>query len=446
MLYLLLALLSFLFLVEYGQNRNDILYITFISLIVYIFALVLLILNRKWEYTMSASACAITFVCFLLMFVGEHFARSMYKSIRYTVKENIYAVSKSFFLSTVGYMSIVAILYIRSIYSLGYQAMLLYGGGGQESVLGAYRSMAVKNGNALSALIDLLMIGSECLAYSYLFMFICDMKRKKYIIPIILYIIPISFSTARSEIIKLFIGFLVMYYILKIKPSGKTVKFIKLLIRVVILGTVVFVGLGQLTKKSSLYSSVFENVSMYIASGIPAFDEFLGEYKYTFNNFGAECLWGLNSLLRKFGIAIFSAENNYLPYTYLSYMHHQTNIYTFMRRPYYDFGLIGLLIIIFAISYIYTRVYIKLVNGKYKNKMYSTIIFSTLFYPVFWIFADFRFFDVLSITGIFKLIVYWLISKKVYIYVLAKDRDVIPEKTINKKNSKTLKFKMRANR
>lgn len=427
MIYALFISLFVLLLMEYAGCREDCLYISLVSLVVYLFAMVLLIMNRRWEYHMSGYAAVVTFLCFFVMIIGEHLARNIYRYNSNVVRKSKkyeYDVLKYKYNFTIIFMSIVAILYIHSVLSLGHSAMSLYGMDGQTSVLGAYREMSVKNGSAVSSSVDLLMMVSECLAYLYMFLFINNFKKIRFLIPIMLYVVPISFSTARSEIIKLFIAFIVMYYLIRTRPSGNTARFIKLLFKVIIVGTFAFIMLGNLTKKSSLYSGVFENISMYIASSIPAFDKFLEEYKYTISNFGAESLWGINSLLRKFGVILFNTDNNYLPYTYLSYMHHQTNIYTFMRRPFYDFGLFGMLIVIFLISFFYTRFYIKIVNNRYRNNMFFTIFFSTIFYPVFWIFADFRFFDILSLTGLVKIILYWIITKKVLICKEYIDNDV----------------------
>lgn len=409
MIYILIIFLLELLLLEYFTSRADILHISFSMLLVFIFACLVVIINTSWDYKMSFGMLMLVFSSFIVIFAGEHITRLFYHKPQMTYEIKRYAeinVNPTTFLMSIIFMTLVAIIYSYSVIRLGRTAMLQ---GMSSSLFGAYRQSAIQTGSSVGLLLSLLLQISECIAYTYLLLFISS-RKGKYLIPILLYIFPTILSTARSEIVKIIISGIVFYYFVCTRPSGNSTKFVNKFLKVVILGAVAFVGLGFLTGKANYYHSFFENVSMYIGSSIPAFDEYLSNFHYDINNFGAETLWGINNFFSKFGIRLFNSDKNYLPYTYFSYMNHSTNIYTFLRRPLNDFGLVGTYLIMFILSVVYTRFYLKLVNSQYVHATFALFAFATLYYPVFWIFADFRFFDVISITGIFELIVYYLIA------------------------------------
>lgn len=414
MIYLLLVLLVALILIEYILSRRDLLYISLMSTLSFTFALVIVIVNFNWEYEMSIEAFFIFLGAFIIIFIGEHLTRSFFKTPkkRYGVKSyNQVNINKIVYIGTVIFMAISAFVYVYGIIRIGIMTLSSGVVGDDRSILGAYRYAAIREGNSGTKIAEFLCVISECLAYSYMLLFISNRKRKKYLIPIGLYLISIVFSTGRSSIIKFAIVTLVLYYLLETRPKGQTIKFEKTMFKIVLIGSVVFISLGTLTGKSNLYANFFENISMYTGSAIPAFDDYLSEYKIVTNSFGSETLWGINNFFLKFGINLFGTTNNYLPYIYLPYMNHSTNIYTFLRRPYNDFGLIGLFIVLLVISIVYTKIYLKIINNSYKNYTFSILMFATLYYPIFLSFTDFRFFDVISITGGIQIILYYYVGK-----------------------------------
>lgn len=410
MLYLLIVVLSSLLLIEYVTSRRDILHISFIGLASFIFALLLVAVNTSWDYKMSGKTFLIITMTFLSIFLGEHLQRSFMRKTktkyvalpfdRIKVRSHIYVASIILMFGAV-------LIYTSGVLSVGSTALME--GLGNGSLFSAYRYSAIQQGVSGSLFMSISIVVLECFANTYLLLFIANRKNKKYLIPIALYLVAAIFSTGRMAIIKFAIVALVLYYLLITRPKGQNRKFETNMIKFFVLGTAVFIGLGMLTGKSSLYNSVFENISMYIASGIPAFDKSIETARIGFTGIS---IWGIINFLGKFGFH-FKIENNYLPYIYLPYMNHSTNIYTFMKRPYEDYGMLLMMIIFCMLAIIYTRIYIKLVNQQYKRYTFALLVYASIYYPIFMTFSDFRFSDIISVTGLVQIIVYYIISRKI---------------------------------
>ena len=410
MLYVEIIVLLLLLLLEYVTSKRDIMHISFMSLASFIFALLLVAVNISWEYEMSGKTAFIITMTFLSIFLGEHFQRYFVKKTRTKYVPMPFEgvkVNSKIYMASVVLMIGAVIIYVGGVLTVG--RAVLTEGLGNGSVFSAYRYSAVQQGTSGSSIMSIAIVILECFSNTYMLLYITNRKEKKYLLPIILYLIAAVFSTGRMAIIKFAIVTLVLYYLLISRPKGQTRKFETTMIKVLVIGIGVFIGLGMLTGKSGLYSSVFENVSMYIASGIPAFDKSIEVAR---TGFTGTSIWGIVNFLSKFGIE-FSVKNNYLPYVYFPYMNHSTNIYTFLKRPYEDFGILLMLILFFVIAVIYTKAYSKIVNQSCKRYTFTVLMYSSMYYPIFMTFSDFRFSDILSLTGIIQIVIYYVIAKKI---------------------------------
>lgn len=221
---------------------------------------------------------------------------------------------------------------------------------------------------------------------------------------ICIYIINVLLTATRSNILELFIYATVLFLILSYRNKNKFVsrkKVILIILIVAVLVLVFFYFAGSLTGKIDNYNSIFDNLANYIASPIYNLDYFF-QNPNQFNSdagFGAYTLSGIYSFLRTLG---FHAPNSIVALEYIYVDYYPSNIYTPLRRYYQDFGILGLLLIMFMIGIIYSYFYRKSLKS---NSPLFIILVSFFYYPLFFMSIEERLFmDVLMARSIYQII------------------------------------------
>lgn len=278
---------------------------------------------------------------------------------------------------------------------------------------------------SVNIFVQLMLTASEAIAcvYAYIIIYNYIMHKKicknifVYLI-IVAYIIATFMTTGRSRMLNFCIYLIVIALLLFAKKNHwKNNQNGKLFTRILIIFLValwLFYMAGQLTEKSSNYENFFDNFANYFSSSIYAFNEYVKnpeQFRGDTDFFGIHTFSGLYSFLRKFEPNI---PTSIVALEYIMCGKYLTNIYTPIRRYLQDFGFLGLSIIMMFLGFFYTKL---LNSNKKKNASgLRMIITGYLFFPLFYICIEERFFmDVIInrtvYTIIFIIIMYEILVK-----------------------------------
>ena len=415
MLYIFILLCIWLLIMSYLLSNRNFLSVSFLTTILFLLScFVLLLNNNKWKYEMSATTCITLFMNLSCIFLGEIVVRAMTQKIPsaelYDEESiNFLDVPQWFFILSVFFIGISALLYFRNI-----QTIVSSVSG--TSDIASYRYAKVNEGVSDNVYISIMKEISYCLCIFYTFIYIFLKRSKKYIIPILLYSIIILLSSGRSQFIYILAAILVFVYYYY-KKNGRLdsqvmIKMVRAAVIALSAFLLIFYIAGFITKKSIIYSSAFENISIYLSSSLLAINRYIEEFRYSFANFGSETFFGVINFLRRFGIDLApQVKNNYLPFLYFPNMGHTTNVYTFIGRLLHDYNYIGSCIVSFLIGLQYTKIEEKIRIGAYKNKLFVIMLFASYFYPIVFSVFDFKYFEIFSITGLIHVLTLYFLSK-----------------------------------
>lgn len=328
----------------------------------------------------------VVFICGTVsLFFGELFARGIKIKVHagdlINTSKGVISVPKFRMLILIVAEIIVLVLYYRRLeqiaYSIGYSGTMLI----------QYNRVAtidegIKVGSMFTIFLGVISGGAFSCIYILINNIYIVKNRKKlkgnliYFVPIILYILSSILSGARNGFIRLgimiFSCFLIQY-----QERFKKVKIMKItVIGSIALGVflVLFVNLGKLTGKTTASNSV-DIILLYVGSAIVGLSCWLGQGKvFTSTHFGAESFWGLRYLANKFfgSITVVGqyAEGVKFPNGT------ETNIYTGFRAYLYDFGWVGMSLMMFIIGFVITWCYLVI---KQKRKPRLIVIYSFFF-------------------------------------------------------------------
>ena len=261
-------------------------------------------------------------------------------------------------------------------------------------------------------------------SYLYLFFFLYNVISTKRIIKYLPYCIPCAIYAVQSvlfggrtgllQMITLMVV-LIFYFmssIYNIKLSNIMKKYMKKILIIVFVGLFVFVLLNNISGRSQSNMSFFYYISVYIGSGLKNFDTFLKSFNRSFVNksFGWETFGGIYTFLNRFmdidydGLVLeFQPRLNNL---------FMGNVYTALRRYYYDFEILGIIVLpafsgtVISFSEKQARKAISQLNIKSKAiDEAKCIIYGILVYAVVLFFIeDFFYINVMSVNYILKII------------------------------------------
>ena len=186
-------------------------------------------------------------------------------------------------------------------------------------------------------------------------------NRKANYIPVICYFVAVAISSARIDVIYMFINLLIIYLNLNLAKnnSGVTFKQLKYVILAIVILGFTFFGLGFLTGKSQQQESMAGNLSIYAGSSFAALDFYLDGFRYNLDNLGKETFIGLSNLYSWLGIKRI-AEGGSMEFIPLG--EHSTNVYTCFRPLIHDYNYNGMYIVLFVEGFLFQLLYRKMKN------------------------------------------------------------------------------------
>lgn len=185
----------------------------------------------------------------------------------------------------------------------------------------------------------------------------------KYIVILLLSILPSVMSGGRTGILRMLSALLVFYYISWHQHNGwernLSWKYIRLgLGAFFILAPSFYYSLALLGRATN--RTLTDYVADYISSSICLFDAYLKD-PVPCVSWGEESLVGVKKILSVIGIGEPSTKYN-LEFRTLGIG--RSNVYTFFRRPLHDFGLIGMYIFVACIAFLFAYIYFEKIKHR----------------------------------------------------------------------------------
>lgn len=262
------------------------------------------------------------------------------------------------------------------------------------------------------------------LSYLYIFFLIYNIlstrKIKKYImylLPIGIYAVQSILFGGRTGLLQMLVltGTLVFYLVASIRNKRMRTVFryyMKRLIPVGICALLIFWYLNDVSGRSGTNMSPFYYISVYIGSGIKNLDSFLRNFDGICGNdgFGWETFCGIYTFIKRFtNINYDGLVLEFQPRINGLFM---GNIYSAIRRYYYDFGVAGIIILPSVISIVLTileKKTRKIVFGLNTKSSSSSeavcIIYGIFVYAVVIFFMeDFFFINIISVNYLLKIL------------------------------------------
>lgn len=256
-------------------------------------------------------------------------------------------------------------------------------------------------------------------SYVFVFVLINNIKAKEvlvkdYIIllfnPLLSCVGSILINGGRLRILKLLTFAVIVYYLIDCKEKGEYRRIeIRNIIRLLILAVLLLFFFKWVTVilGRGIEYSFLEYISGYYGGGIELFNKFIQNNAIKRNLFGEETFYHVYDFLRKLHLINFDGETA-LEYNLLGTF--RDNVYTAYRRPYVDFGIIGMFLLhsitclYFCVNhYKYIREYPY--NGMdRKVLLYAYVYFALIFYTF-----DNFFYMLISLNEIVTIILCFII-------------------------------------
>ncbi|WP_320927368.1 O-antigen polymerase [Hungatella sp.] len=209
-------------------------------------------------------------------------------------------------------------------------------------------------------------------------------QQVRLIILTVMSILPYLFSANRGEILKVFVAILFFCYVIwnqkYMWKRNISWKFIRIGIIIIVIGIPAFYfSLKLIGRTTDL--GLMEYTAKYVGSSIYMFSLYTENPVSKAIAFGEESLIGLNTFLYRLGF------NTYVRDVNLEYRSLHSNVYTFFRRPYHDFGLGGMYVFTIIVAFFFSWLY----NGKIKKKRQSENVHIWILimgYMFYWIVAS----------------------------------------------------------
>lgn len=246
------------------------------------------------------------------------------------------------------------------------------------------------------------------LAYFYLYIILINLinytRSKVWIvtnmIPVILYILCSLMTGGRNPIIQILVASLMMFYIIYTRAHGISKrfnkKFTKRLIIIVAITLIAFSAMRGVVGRQET-SNTFDYIAMYIGAPIKLFDMFIEnppQKAHTY--FGQETFinvinW-IGSYTHNKDMTSLVMNKEFRQYQGINL----GNVYTAFREYYFDFGILGVIVLSFIHSVFFSSLYRKIKNKVYlkQNKFdLQLIIYAYLSVSLVYFSIDDRFYQ-----------------------------------------------------
>ena len=397
MLYVLFIFEFVLFLQAFILSNKDILAPTCTMSIVFIISTFACILNiDNWNINFSIETTLIIILGLLSFFLAELSIiwRYRYKKLCYYNLKKLIANDFSpidFSLTVIMLLFIVniatSVWYYQEITRI-VGAYNFFSG----NILHSFRVVSTNeqfSGESINFFLNQILkfVKGESYALLYIFirnMFVGSIHKKKNIVlllTLIASIVPTILTGARGGILQLLSAAAIFIYIVWHQKLGwdrnLSYKFLKWSILALIVFAPIFY-FSTFWIGRTINTELFSYLSIYVGSGIEGFNLYVGDRVSTPRYFGEETFLGLRGVLQSWGLAGYVGT----PFLEVRSMNgHLTNIYTFFRRPDHDFGLLGMCIFTFLVSFLLSIIYYKEVKfGDYRKNTTYVLTYGYLYY------------------------------------------------------------------
>lgn len=208
-------------------------------------------------------------------------------------------------------------------------------------------------------------------------------------VPIILCCIITFMQGYRSDMLRLWIAVLIVAYTLRKRSVGwanskETKKMIKNVSLSIIGIAILFVMLRGTVGRAETDWDPLYYVTFYAGSPIAALDLFLKQPYPASDIWGKETFYNLNQSIR---VLFDHPELKYIFYKEFRQSPNGTyigNVYTALRPPYYDFGFIGMVIVMLLMGALFTFLYCKIRNRYGKKPIdFRLLLYAYIAYTFF---------------------------------------------------------------
>lgn len=337
-----------------------------------------------------------------------------------------YNVSKWFTIMISIITTLNTYMYFREIYRIANVAKSMYP---IKSYSLLWYVKNIDTGLHVNSIISNLTDVGYVIAYIYIYMFIYNVVSTKRVKPYILYLVPITIYAIQSILFGGRTGLLQMitlivvlfYYILAVKRnlnfSKMISKYLGKIMFVLILVLLAFRMLNNVSGRGSSEMSLLYYISVYIGSGMKNLDTLIQDgFNIVRKGFGWETFAGIYNFLKRFtNISYDGLVLEFQPNINGLFL---GNVYTAVRRYYYDFGWIGVIVIPFILGCITTfierncRKSIK--SLRIKSKAYAEancILYGIFAYGIVIFFIeDFVFLNIISVDYFLKITELYIIN------------------------------------
>ena len=431
-----LIIVAFLVL-NYKIGKHDYMYPPFLYSFVFLVSSLVCALGAEF-YSISLSGNTVLIIVFsLLLFTiivpmfGRHYFAGFSRNLTYIeVKDSLYIIFV--------FLQIICIcFFVKYLNSI----MSAYMAAGYTHLAGPSLSEKIKlydtltkfwgpiySELAVSPPLVYRILNPICETVEYMLLyigvnnFIVNKRLNKYCIFIsILMVVRILLNGSRSPLLRIMTFIIIIYYILKCRCGEMKKGDYKFLKKIIVVGLffIVFMFLalwltGRLTEDTSLFNELF----VYMGAPIANLNIFIDRYNpnifagVSSDLFGAHTFTNLYNYIAK----IFSLEINITSFSQFEFSggYEIGNVYTMFAAPLFDFGYLGVMLIVSFIGIYYGRNYYKIMYSPRDSVFdYRLFIYAYLINDLIMSFFSNRFFETVCNAPFIKMII---ISFIIYIY------------------------------
>ena len=430
---ILLVVTIFLFIVSIKVTKGELFACSSITLLSLIFAIALLfIISAVWRVELSSKSVWILCCAFVSLTLGDLLAYRRNKPVYTTIYSPCYIRIK--------YNNFLLFVYIvaTALYALEIKRLGASIGFNDLHAIGEVKDNMEELNSQMNPFIKQMYKVVTASSYLHSLIFANNVflaksrwtKELKHLTPFICTVVITLASGGRLNIFKVMVGAIFIIYMILRESSYWKEKYFSKIIKIglpLIIGFILlFSAVGLIVKANASERNeinTFEYTAYYAGSPILVFDIKLndGVKKWTYDRFGNYTLSGIYKIL---GLEKDKQSKNIgNGMVYLGgFSDSGGNAMTIFGGLYFDFGLIGMCIVLFLTYYYFSRYYYRNILKSYssyqrnKKLMVYTYCYVSLIVMAFY---DSCYYILLSTTGLLTLavllIMYWVYFKKLII-------------------------------
>ena len=443
---ILLLGLFILLLLSYILSEYDFFSPSFIACLVFTFGAALaLYATVAWDLPETFFSTAATWIMLsgmLVFFISEQITRRIVLFDGVKRKKSLdleYVESKPIHVSTIKMIILVLICIAGTLlYVLGVYTKVKangYSGGFSFSLIAVYNHRLSFMDNVVGGIgkiTSYFNTAARLAMYICMFIFFnnvvcCHEKIKnniQYFIPVIIWVPNILITSSRGSYLQV-AGAVVFYcYIfmcrkkrwVKMKRTHHTIiKYAAVLFILILVAFYTVSATGLIGRTTN--NGFVDSITLYIGAPILHFHQFINSPPADVQFFGQETFTKLLPIFQRLGFNAESVSGQMELRTIAG--KYRGNVYTFFRRPYHDFGLIGMYIIVALTAIIFSYLYYKKIYGKYQSYRNDRIIilYSYFFYIIYIFSID----CAIYLYAYFSVVFFFIIAYVLYAFVFGKN-------------------------